>query len=440
MTDSASSTKQAFRASILHFLDDPQVVGEEASYQYFEDGLLLVEDGRVVAVQGYATPSEEWELVDHTGKLLLPGFIDAHVHYPQTDMIAAHGEQLLEWLERYTFPTEQHFADPAYASEVANFFIDELLRNGTTTALVLGTVHPGSLDVFFSVCAERKLRMLAGKVLMDRNAPDYLTDTAQSSYDDSKALIERWHRKDRLDYAVTPRFAPTSTEEQLHLAGNLAEAFPDTYIHTHLAENRSEVAWVAELFPGCRSYLDVYDKHRLLRERSVFAHCLQLDDRDRQRLAEAGAAMAFCPTSNLFLGSGLFDMAAADRLGGRVALATDVGAGTSFSQLQTLNEAYKVLQMGGQSLSALRAFYLATLGSARALYLDHVIGNFIPGKEADFLLLDLASTPLIERRMRFCGDLKELLFVLMMLGDDRSIAATYILGEAAYQKATRDRE
>ncbi len=440
-TGSASvgpSRRAAFRASIVHCLGDPGDDVSGAQVEYIDDGLLLVENGKVLRTGAAADllPSlgAQWTVVDYGGKLLVPGFIDCHVHYPQTDMIASYGEQLLEWLERYTFPTERRFSSAEHAREVADFFLSELFRNGTTTALVLGTVHAESVNALFSAAEQRNARMLAGKVLMDRNAPDYLCDTPRSAYEDSKSLIERWHGKGRQSYAITPRFAPTSTDAQLEQAGRLAREYPDTYVHTHVAENRSEVAWVAELFPWSRSYLDVYDRFGLLRDRAVYAHCIHLDEADRRRMAESGAAAAFCPTSNLFLGSGLFDLRAADLAGIRVGLATDVGGGTSFSMLQTLNEAYKVLQMNGQSLSPYRALYLATLGSARALYIDDKVGNFEPGKEADFVVLDLGSTPLMERRLEPVSDPMEKLFVLMMLGDDRAVAATYLMGAEAHQR------
>jgi guanine deaminase len=414
----------------------------EGAYEYFDDGLLVLADG-VVAAAGDARallpnlPTTA-TIVDYTGKLIVPGFVDTHVHYAQTDIIAAYGEQLLEWLERYTFSTERRFADPAYACEVAEFFLAELLRNGTTTALVFATVHPESVSAFFTAAQARGLRMIAGKVMMDRNCPEFVRDTTHASYEDSQALIEKWHGQDRLLYAVTPRFAPTSTERQLELAGRLLDEHPGVYLQSHLAENRGEVAWVAELYPWSRSYLDVYDHFGLVRERAVYAHCIHLDTPDRARMAETGAAMSFCPTSNLFLGSGLFDTDAARTHGVRVGLGTDVGAGTSFSMLRTLDEAYKVAQMSGHRLSPLSAFYLATLGSARSLYLDDRIGNFAPGKEADFVVLDLAATPLIERRMAHAGSLSERLFALMILGDDRCVLATHIMGKLAYARDVAD--
>lgn len=430
------SRLRAYRGTIVHCLGDPGASTD--AVERFDDGLLLVADGRVERVGPAdalldALPAD-LAVEDYSGKLIVPGFVDTHIHYPQTDMIAAYGEQLLEWLNTYTFPTERRFADPDHAAEVAEFFLDELLRNGTTTALVLGTVHAVSVDVFFEAARRRRLRMIAGKVLMDRNAPEWLRDTAESGYRDSRALIERWHGVDRLLYAITPRFAATSTEQQLQRAGQLASEHPDTFVHTHVAENRKEVAWVAELFPDSRSYLDVYDRFGLLRERSVYAHCIHLDREDRRRMGESGAAMAFCPTSNLFLGSGTFDLAAADAAGVHVGLGSDVGAGTSFSQLRTLSEAYKVAQLQGQRLSPWEALYLATLGGARSLYLDDRIGNFAPGKEADFVVLDPQATPLLARRTAQCRDLAETLFALIMLGDDRTVAATRVLGELVWRR------
>lgn len=435
--NASTPTIQAFRSSLLHCKHDP---GERDSsaVEYIDDGILLVNHGRVAAIG----PAQEWlptlgaqvPVHDYSGQLIVPGFIDTHVHYPQTDMIASYGSQLLEWLNNYTFPTEARFADAAYAADTAEFFIRELLRNGTTSALVLGTVHSQSVDALFNAAQRHDLRMIAGKVLMDRNCPENLRDTADTGYTESRALIERWHGQGRLEYAITPRFAPTSTEAQLQRAGQLAAEYPDTFVHTHVAENVREVEWVAELFPKSRSYLDVYDQFGLLRDRSVLAHCIHLNTEDRKRLAASGAAMAFCPTSNLFLGSGLFDLSAAQSVGARVGLGTDVGAGTSFSMLQTLGEAYKVSQMAGQSLSAYRALYLATLGSAKALYIDDHVGNFALNKEADFVVIDWQSTPLLTRRMAAAKTLEEKLFALFMLGDDRAIRKTFIQGHCAHDR------
>jgi guanine deaminase len=426
---------QAYRAQILHFIDDPAIAGE-AAWQYFEDGLLVVEQGHIKAVgpadvllQGLRIPVEHFP--DH---LILPGLIDCHIHYPQTEIIAAYGEQLLPWLNHYTFPTEAKFSDVAYARQVADFFLNELLRNGTTTALVFGTVHAASVDAFFAAAQKRGLRMVAGKVLMDRNAPPHLCDSPETGYTESRALIERWHGVDRLHYAVTPRFAPTSSDEQLRRAGELLREFTDVYMHTHLAENLSEVTWVKKLFPAARHYLDVYHKFDLLGRRSVFAHGVHLCDDECERLARAGCAIAHCPTSNLFLGSGLFDMARLQRFGVRIGVGTDIGAGTSFSLFRTLDEAYKVQQLRGHSLNPFQALYLATLGGARALDFEHKIGNFLPGKEADFIVLDLQATPLLKFRLPYCNSLSELLFVLNTLGDDRLVERTYALGECVHKR------
>jgi len=430
---------KAYRAALLHCLADPREVGVEASHEYFEDGLLVVEDGKVVrnghAADLLSTLPAGTEVIEYKDALITPGFIDTHIHYPQTGMIASYGEQLLDWLDTYTFPTERAFADKVHAGEVAQVFLRELLRNGTTTALVFGSVHKESVDAFFEQAHKLDLRMIAGKVLMDRNAPDYLTDTAESGYADSKELIERWHGKGRLHYAVTPRFAPTSTPEQLALAGKLFQEYPDLYMHTHLSENRKEIEWVRELFPERKGYLDVYDHHGLIGARSVFAHGVHLCDDECQRLGETGSAVAFCPTSNLFLGSGLFDLEKVEGFGVRVGLGTDVGAGTSFSQLQSLNEAYKVMQLQGKKLDPFKSLYLATLGGARALYLDDRIGSLQPGKDADFVVLDYKATPLIEYRLSQARSLEERLFALMILGDDRAVKETYAAGVSVHRKA-----
>ena len=432
-----TTNTKAYRAAILHSLADPAVVGVEQSYEYFEDGILLIENGKVAQVGAAAELLPKLagvEIQHYRDALITPGFIDTHIHYPQTGMIASYGEQLLDWLNTYTFPTERQFEDKAHASDVAAIFLKELLRNGTTTALVFGTVHPQSVDAFFEQADKLNLRMIAGKVLMDRNAPDYLTDTAESGYAESKALIERWHGKGRLHYAVTPRFAPTSTPEQLELAGKLLGEYPDLYMHTHLSENRKEIEWVKELFPERKGYLDVYDHHKLIGPRAVFAHGVHLCDDECKRLAETGSAVAFCPTSNLFLGSGLFDLNKLEAHGVRVGLGTDVGAGTSFSQLQSLNEAYKIMQLQGKKLDPFKSLYLATLGGANALYLDDKLGNFLPGKDADFLVLDYNATPLMSYRMQQAKSLEERLFAMTMLGDDRAVKETFAAGVSVHQR------
>nr|WP_320137101.1 guanine deaminase [uncultured Amphritea sp.] len=435
MTQSAIT---AYRAAILDSLGDPSEVGIENSYRYFDDGLMVVENGQITALgeasELLSTLPADITIQQYADALIIPGFIDTHIHYPQTGMIASYGEQLLDWLENYTFPAEQKFADPQHAAEVSDIFVNELLRNGTTTALVFGTVHPQSVDAFFQAAEQRNLRMIAGKVMMDRNAPEALTDTPDSSYTDSKALIERWHGKGRLHYAVTPRFAPTSTPEQLSLAGKLLQEYDGLYMHTHLSENKSEIEWVKELFPEQKGYLDVYDHHQLLGERSVFAHGVHLCDEECQRLADTDSAIAFCPTSNLFLGSGLFNLPQAEAFKINVGMGTDVGAGTSFSMLQTINEAYKVMQLQGKKLHPFKSFYLATLGGAKALQLADKIGNLEPGTEADFVVLDYNATPLMKYRMAQTHTLEERLFVMMTLGDDRAVKKTYAMGEPVYSR------
>ncbi|WP_119300536.1 guanine deaminase [Dongia deserti] len=426
------TTTTYLRGSILHFLRDPGAPADPEAWEYWEDGCLKIIDGHIGAVgpadETLKTRAAQDALHDHRGKLILPGFIDTHVHYAQVDVIASYGRQLLDWLNDYTFPAERAFADPDHARRIASLFLDTLLRHGTTTAAVYPTVHKQSVDAFFEEAQRRRLRMICGKVLMDRNSPDYLRDDVHDAEADCRELIQRWHGKDRLGYALTPRFAPTSSREQLAMAGRLY-AETGVWMQTHLAENADEIRWVKELFPEARSYLDVYDRFRLLGPRSVFAHCIHLDTEDRARFVASNSAMSFCPTSNLFIGSGFFDLEAARSLGVRVGLATDVGGGTSYSMLQTLAEAYKVLMTHGQRLNAWRGLWLATLGGAECLSLDDTIGNFAIGKEADCVVLDLAATPVLDRRMQVATALEERLFALMMLGDDRTVAATYVLGE-----------
>lgn len=433
-----NSSKKAYRAAILHSIADPAEVGPESSYEYFADGVMLVEDGKISAV-GPASEllgklGADVEVTEYKDALITPGFIDTHIHLPQTGMIGAYGERLLDWLNTYTFPCEKQFADPVHSAQVADIFLKELLRNGTTTALVFGSVHKESVEALFEAAHTLNLRLIAGKVMMDRNAPDYLTDTAESGYADSKALIERWHGKGRLHYAVTPRFAPTSTPEQLAMAGKLLSEFPDLYLQTHISENPEEVQWVKSLFPERSGYLDVYDHYKLLGERSVFAHGVHLCDHECARLAETGSAVAFCPTSNLFLGSGLFNLPMAEKHKLNVGIGTDVGGGTSFSILQTLNEAYKVMQMQGARLNPFKSLYLATLGGARALRLDDRVGSLRIGNEADFVVLDYHATPLLSYRLQQATDIAERLFVLMTLGDDRAVLQTYAAGKMVHAR------
>ena len=428
----------AHRGAILHFLDEPDTAPAAEAWAYYPDGLLVVDGGRVQRVgpaqELLATLPANCPVQACADALILPGFIDTHIHLPQLDVVGAHGEQLLDWLEKYVFPAEAKFADPDHAAAVSALFLDELLRNGTTTALVFGSVHEASVEAFFSACEQRGLRMIAGKAMMDRHCPDNVRDSAESSYRDSKALIERWHGRGRLRYAVTPRFAPTSSPEQLALAGQLLREHPGVYLHTHMSENLDEVAWVGRLYPEAPHYLGAYDSAGLLGRRSVFAHCIHLDATEWTRLADSGSNVAFCPTSNLFLGSGLFPMHSARRHDVNVGLGTDIGGGTSFSLLRTLDEAYKVLQLRGEHLSPLQAFYLATLGGAETLDLADTLGNFTPGKEADFVIMDLACTPLLAYRLAQCNDLSEMLFALSTLGDDRAIRQTWSGGRCVHDR------
>lgn len=432
-----SQSVSAYRAQLLYFRDDRQA--EDEAVEWIADGLLVVRDGHIEQVGDYArlveTLPPATPIVDWRGKLIVPGFIDAHIHYPQTDMIASPAPGLLPWLEKYTFPTERRFENPEYAADVAHFFVDELLRCGTTTALVYCTVHPGSAEAFFAESHARNLRMVAGKVMMDRNCPEFLRDTAESGARESEALLQRWHGTGRQMYALTPRFAPTSTPEQLGRCGELAQQYQDVFIQSHVAENKDEVKWAAELFPNSRSYLDIYDQYGLLRPRAVYGHCVWLDETDRARMRDTGAVAAHCPTSNLFLGSGLFDFAGAEASRVPVALATDVGGGSSFSMLHTMNEAHKVARLSGYYLSARRMFWLATQGAARDLNLSGQIGTLAVGAEADFVVLDPQSTPLLARRTALSDSLEELLFALAMLGDDRAVAATYAAGRQVHTRA-----
>jgi len=441
---SPAPSLHGIRGACLDFIADPFYVPEAEAVRYYPDGLLVIEAGKIKAFGPYADLEATYGNIPITAyphQLITPGLIDTHIHFPQTEMIASYGEQLLTWLNTYTFPTETQFADPDYCAKVADIFLDELIRNGTTTALVFATVHPQSVNAFFTAAQHRNLRMITGKVLMDRHAPENLRDTPEQSYRESKALIEKWHGCDRLRYAITPRFAATSSPEQLKVAAQLLKEFPDVHVQTHIAENLDEVAWVRSLFPEAESYLDVYDRVGLVGPRSLFAHGIHLSAAEFARLSVTEAAIAFCPTSNLFLGSGLFKIEQAKNPDQpvKVGLGTDVGAGTSFSLLQTGNEAYKVAQLRHQKLSGLQTLFLATLGGARALNLDEYIGNFEPGKEADLIILDRHATPLmafrnpIENPMSL-EQLADQVFALMILGDDRAIAATYILGELAHQR------
>ncbi len=432
------SDKTAVRGAMLTFKADPFLGEEKDCLVYEPDALIVMERGKISA----AGPPEALlpRLPENTpvtryhDSLILPGFIDCHAHYPQTEIIASYGEQLIDWLNNYTFRAEQNYADKSHAAAAAEFFIAEQLRNGVTSAAVYCAVYPQSVDALFEEARKRDLRIIAGKVCMDRNAPEGLLDTPQRAYDDSKALIEKWHKKGRAAYAITPRFAPTSSPEQLEAVGALAREHPDVYIQSHVAENISETAWVKKLFPQAQSYTDVYAAAGLLRERAIYGHGIHLSEAEFALFSRSGAAIAHCPTSNFFLGSGCFNLKKAKepKRPVRVGLATDLGAGTSFSMLQTMNEAYKAAQLNGYPLSAAQAFYLATRGAAEALRLEDKIGSIAPGMEADLTVLNLKSTPLIEYRMRYAKDLAEVLFIQMTLGDDRAVAAVYAAGRIVH--------
>jgi guanine deaminase len=433
---STESSSILVRGSVLHFLDDPGDAENAAAWQWHEDGGLWIVDSTVRACGEWAQirdslPPGETERArrfDYTGKLIVPGFVDTHMHYSQAEVIASHGRQLLDWLSDYTYPAEARFADLSHAQRMADFVLDRLLAHGTTSASVFATSHRASVDAFFEAAEARGVRMLCGKVMMDRECPVELRDTVASAERDNLDLIERWHGRGRLGYALTPRFAITSTPEQLAMCGRLFKSVPGVHLQSHLAENLGECARVFELFGA--SYLDVYERHGLLGERAIYGHCIHLTEAEHARMAAAGASQAFCPGSNLFLGSGAYDLAAATRAKVRVGLATDIGGGANLSMLRAMADAYTVGQMRRAPLSPMRAWYLATLGGARALHLENKIGNFAPGKEADFVVLNWQATPEMELRMERANSLPERLFALMMMGDERAVVATHVMGTA----------
>ncbi len=424
------AARLALRGDLLDFTGPPEWGAiESPAVRYRPDHWLLIEGGRIVGAQPAAqTPDASWRQVDHAGKLLMPGFIDTHVHSPQIDVIASYGTALLDWLETYTFPAEMRFADPHEAEAGAARFLDALLASGTTSAVVFPTVHKVSADKLFAGAQARGMRLITGKVLMDRHAPDGLRDDVPLAEADCIDLIDRWHGKDRLAYAVTVRFAPTSTPEQLVMAGKLCAAYPSIYMQTHVAENRDEVAWVRELFPEARSYLDVYARAGLMHSRSVLAHGIWLDDNDRAVIRETGAQIAHSPSSNLFLGSGLFDWRAAIEGGAAVSVASDVGGGTGLSMQRTLADAYKVQAMAGQRLTAWKALHAATLGSAEALHLEDEIGSLEIGRTADVCVWEWAVGPVATRRHEVATALHEKVFAWLTLSDERNLKAAYVAG------------
>lgn len=425
-------TLQGYRGEILSLTHDPAEAPDALCHE--ADGLLVVEAGRVVARGAFDEVSSRFPglAVERLEGLIIPGLIDAHVHYPQLGRIASHGEQLLDWLERHIFPAEKAFADPVHAAGVAEEFLDELLRHGTTSALVFGTVHAASVEAFFAAAEARGLRMICGKVLMDLG-PEGLRDTVEDAKAESEALIAKWHGRGRLGYAVTPRYALTSSDAQLTAAGELLAAHPGVLLHTHLAENAREIAEVAARFTEAVDYLDAYDRFGLVTERSVFAHGVHLPDRSCTRLAETGAGIAVCPSSNFFLGSGMFDFAQAERHGVRLGLGSDIGAGTSLSLLHNGGLAYQAGLPGGYVLDPFRALWLATGGSARLLHIEGEVGMLAEGQEADFVVLDDAATPLLARRTAGAS-LAERLFALQVLGDDRAVRRTYVMGRCVWDR------
>ena len=418
---------KAYRGEIFYLVDDP-VMAADASVRHHPDGVLAIKDGIVVECADAAT-SRHVDGAESLGGLIVPGLVDTHVHYPQLGIMASYGTELMEWLERYTFPHEQAFADPELCKVEAERFLDEMLRVGTTTALVFATSHACSADALFAAAHRRGLRLVTGKVLCDRNVPEGLRDTPQSALSESAALIGKWHGKGRLGYAVTPRFAPTSSPEQLEVAGKLLEAHPGTLLHTHYSENKEEIRTVSEMFPDSADYLDVYERAGLVSSRSVLAHSIHPSPSEWGRLEKADAALSFCPCSNLFIGSGLFDVAEATRRGIRFGLGSDVGGGTSLCMLDVLDEAYKVARTAGSDIDPYRMWYLATLGGARALGLDDKIGSFKEGREADFIVLDTSPTPLLDARAKKATSVGEKMFSIAVLGDDRNVKDVYVLGE-----------
>ncbi|RYE09084.1 MAG: guanine deaminase [Hyphomicrobiales bacterium] len=422
--------RRLLRGRVLSFVSEPQGLDDTDSYRYWDDGEVEIEDGKIVSVGPFdGTQHADTEIIDHRGKLILPGLIDPHIHFPQMQVIGSYAANLLEWLNTYTFVEEQRFAEEAHATRIASRFFDEMIRHGTTTAAAYCSVHPQSVDAFFGEAAKRDMLMVGGKVMMDRNAPEALRDTPQSGYDDSKALIGKWHGKGRAHYAITPRFAITSTPEQMEMAEALAREFPDLHIQTHVDENLDEIVFAKELFPNLPDYLGIYERYHLLGPKTLLGHCIHMTHREVEILAETRSVAVWCPTSNLFIGSGLFDHDRLHAHGVRMGVATDVGGGSSYSMLRTLDEGYKVLQLRGQRLNPLRSFYMMTLGNARAMSLDDRIGAVEAGKDADLVVLDARATPQMALRMEAVGSLANELFLLQTCGDDRAVVETYVAGK-----------
>ncbi len=430
-------TSLLLRGRLLSFITEPEGPDDRASYRFAEDGGLLLRDGKIAVMGDYATVAASAgpgvKTVDHRPHLILPGFIDAHVHMPQMQVIASYGAELLDWLNNYTFPEETKFRDAQHGRRIARLFLDEMVRQGTTTVAAYCSVHKASAEAFFAEALSRDMLVIAGKVMMDRNAPEGLTDTPQSSYDDSRALIAEWHGRGRLHYAVTPRFAITSSPEQLEMAGQLMREFPDLHMQTHLSENGAEIAFTQELYPWSKDYTDIYAHYGLLGGKALFGHCIHLSEREADVLSDSGSVAVFCPTSNLFLGSGLFDYHRYRRRAKplRVAAASDVGGGTNYSMLRTMDEGYKVIALNGEKLNPLASFWQLTLGNAKALSVEGRVGTLEEGTDADIVVLDARATPAMALRMETIETLAEELFLLQTLGDDRAVSEVYVAGRPA---------
>ena len=422
-----------YRARVFTPVSDPFTKGVEASFASHDDGFLAVDNGRITSV-GPWLDHPDGDVIDLGRQALIsPGFIDTHLHAPQLEMIGSYGGHLLEWLNRYTFPTEAKFADPEYARRVAQAFFAELLRNGTLCALVFSTIHAEATEMFFLEAERTGFRGIIGKTMMDRNAPPYLLEKPRDSYDQSRALLKKWHNHGLLRYAVTPRFAPTSTPELLEAAGSLKKEFGDVYVQTHISENRNEVQWVHELFPEAE-YADVYDRFGLLSDRTILAHGVHLTEEELDLLNRRRARIAHCPNSNLFLGSGLFRLHHVLQSGVLVGLGTDIGAGTTPSMFTAMADAYKVQQVQNISLSPYQLWYLATLGGARTLSLDGETGSLERGKSADFVVLNLQATPLIAFRSDRASSIEDLLAGLIFMGDDRLVSRAFIAGREVWKR------
>ena len=430
-------TTTLIRGRTLSFSRAPLSIDDTGAYAYEADGALLVENGLILTNGSYdavkAQAADDVAEIDHRPHLILPGFIDTHLHFPQMQVIGSYAANLLEWLNTYTFPEECRFVETAHAERIAGKFFDEMVRHGTTTAVAYCSVHKASADAFFAEALNRNMRMVAGKVMMDRNAPQGLLDTPEMGYDETRAVIEQWHGKGRNHVAITPRFAITSTPEQMSAAETLVHEFPDLHVQTHLSENRDEIDFTCALYPDAIDYTDVYARYGLLGPKTLFGHAIHLSDREMDAMSETGSIAVHCPTSNLFLGSGLFPLR---RLMNRekpvrVSFATDIGGGTSYSMLRTLDEAYKIQQLLGERLSPLESYYFMTLGNAKALSLEDRIGTLDPGTDADFIVLNMAATPAMALKAEVVNSLADELFLLQTMGDDRAIVETYVAGEAA---------